>query len=152
MTKWIVFFALIVSGSILGYMFYSLQQNSIEAEGPAPSVSIGAIRIVDGFKDGIHRLSGTVKLPHSCYSVKTDSIVDANDASKVILTLTSRDNMLDQSVCAKIRTRYPFETIIEAQKDITIRLVLDGAEFPVVVAQTDWQNPSGSIINTDKPL
>lgn len=152
MIKWLILFTVLVSGSILGYMYYEM--NKISSGGPRAIViqDPNAIRIVDGWKDGIHRLSGTIKLPHSCYSVKTDSSIDRNDPSKVTLAITSKDNILDQPICAKIRTRYPFETIVETQKEITIFLSVDGASIPVIVSQTDWQNPSGNIINTDAAL
>ena len=150
MLKWVIAIAVIISGSILGFMYYQLGQYSTEVEVTTPLPSISTIRIVDGYKDGIHRLSGVVKLPHSCYSVAATTVVDHEvDPIGVSIVLRSKDNILDQPVCAQIRTRYPFEVLVEAQKDVAIKLVLDGEELPTAVTQTDWQSPAGNVVNID---
>lgn len=149
--KWVIIITIIFSGSILGYMYYEMEKISAGNAQLSVVPNPNSVRIVDGYRDGIHRLSGTVKLPHSCYSVKTDTVIDKDDHSKVTIILTSKDNILDQPVCAQIRTRYPFETIVETQQAISVQLILDDVELPVIVNQTDWMDPSGNIIN-ETPL
>ena len=147
MTKWIVLIAFVISGSILGVMYYQLGKLSTES-GSESAQNPNAVHIVDGYKDGFHRLSGVIKLPHSCYSIKADSSVKFDAHDDVTVSIVSKNNLLDQAVCANIRTRYPFETIVEGPKVITVHLVVDGVEVPTVVSQVDWLNPAGNVVNS----
>lgn len=147
MTKWIILLAFILSGSILGFMYIQVNKTPTSDSTADAVQDLNAVRVVDGYKDGFHRLSGMIKLPHSCYSLKTDATVRFDALDDVTITIVTKDNILDQAVCANIVTRYPFQTIVEAPKTITLHLVVDGVEVPTIVSHVDWQNPTGDVVN-----
>jgi hypothetical protein len=148
MTKWIILFAVLLSGSILGFMYVQINRTPTGDSTDAAVQDLNAVRVVDGYKDGFHRLSGTIRLPHSCYSLKTDASVRFDALDDVTITIITKDNILGQAVCANIVTRYPFQTIVEAPKVITLHLIVDGVEVPTIVEHVDWQNPSGNVVNS----
>ena len=114
MGKWIALSFIILSGSVLAYLYIELQTTQLDTEVIAPPQSVHAIRVTHSFKDGIHRFVGEVKLPHSCYELTLDENPShQKDPKKFTIILTSTDRMLDQRLCAKISTRYPFEAIID---------------------------------------
>lgn len=151
MLRIIIIVSLLLTTGIFGFLFYSATRTS-----PAPvetslsrNLNPSPIAITDGFQDGIHRISGTVKLAHSCYGVTTVADYDEANA-RIDLFLTSRDNFdRNPSSCARYPTQYPFSTIAEAPQDVSsFRLFLDGDELMTSVRRTDWQDPSGNIINS----
>ena len=151
MFKWTLAVVVIISTAILGYMYYQLEQIS-----GTPEITVtpptNAVRIIDAFSDGIHRYSGSVRLAHSCYAVDQTIGTDPKNPNTVIITLISKDKMLDQKLCAQIPTSYPFEEVYEGPPETQVKLLLDERELPVRLVKTAWQSPSGDIINTiEKP-
>ncbi len=140
---------LIISGGILGYMYVQLEQgdNSV-ATSTAPIAERKSVRIFDGYNDGVHRYDGQIRLPHSCYSVSISIKPDPEDAHTAIITLVTKDNMLDLTLCVQIPTAYPFEEVYDAPADTAIRLMLNGKELPVHVIKTNWVSPKGNILNS----
>jgi hypothetical protein len=145
MFKWIIISALIIAGGILGYIRYSFM-NTPSVVAPVEA-SPRVLNVVHSFKDGVHRYAGEVKLPHSCYALSAETAVDPADPSVELIVLVSTDKMLDQSVCAKFPTRYPFEVVADAPENMTAKLTLDGVELPIKLIETPWQSSTGSYIN-----
>ncbi len=144
-----VLIVLIISGGILGYMYVQLGQGDGGATATAaPIADSKAIRIFDGFNDGVHRYDGQIRLPHSCYSVVVSIKPDTENSGTVIISLVATDKMLDLTLCAQIPTAYPFEDVYDAPVDTPIRLMLNGKELPVRVVKTNWVNPKGDILNS----
>jgi hypothetical protein len=149
MSKWIALFVLIISGSILGYFYYELENVTSDTPVIIPVVNTHALRVYHSFNSGEHRYAGEIKLPHSCYELKVTEIAsDPHDHTKYTITLTSIDRMLDVRLCVKIPTRYGFDVLITAPEGIHTSLVVDGAETPMRLIETDWQNPKGNSITT----
>ena len=139
----------ITSGGILGYMYLQLEQSSSgAATSIAPVATSKAVRIFDGFNDGVHRYDGQIRLPHSCYSVAISIKPDIENPGTVIINLVTTDNMLDLTLCAQLPTAYPFEEVYDAPLDTAVRLMLNGKELPVRVVKTSWVNPKGYIMNS----
>lgn len=146
MNKWIALCVLIFSCSILGYFYVELENTRSESFVTPPPVS-SAIRVVHSYKDGVHRYTGTVKLPHSCYGLTPDeNPTSQKDPEKFVIILISTDRLLEQRLCAKISTRYPFEVITDAPEHIITALTLDGVEMPIHLVETMWQNPKGTTV------
>lgn len=148
MAKWILIFSLVAAGIILVYFGKDLVTGEPHHQTAVPP-SANVITITDSFKDGLHRYTGEIQLPHSCYSIAVDARRDALNPHKVLLTLMTRDGMTDMSLCFKIPTRYPFETVVEAPLDTTPTLFIDDKETPTRVVETPWQNPKGTILNLE---
>lgn len=148
MTKWIVIIVLVISGSILGYVYIQLNNVESGTSIPVPVEPENTIHIVHSYKDGIHRFAGQIKLPHSCYTVTADAVIPLDDTSKMNIALTTKDNLLSEKICSSIRTRYPFEVITDAQQNITTTLTIDGALQPIKITETNWQDSQGTQYNT----
>jgi hypothetical protein len=153
MGKWIALFVLIISTSILGYLYVELETVTSETPPLVPQLSTRALRVFHSFDSGEHRYIGEIKLPHSCYELNVSEIAsDPRDPTVFTITLTSIDRMLDTRLCVKIPTRYGFDVLITAPEKITTSLVVDGAETPMRLIETAWQNPKGkAIITPDSP-
>ncbi len=150
MMKWIVIFAVLISGGILGYMYYQLELVPASTENIPPPPVTNSIRIYDAFNDGVHRYDGQIRLPHSCFSLKINIAPDPKDSRIAVIALVTKDNMLDLKLCAQITTSYPFEEVYDAPGDTAVRLTLNGEELPVRLVKTAWQNPKGAVVNTSE--
>lgn len=150
MGKWIALFVVIISTSILGFLYFELQNVTSDTPPLIPHVNLHTLRVFHSFNSGEHRYMGEVKLPHSCYELKVSDVVfDPKDPKKYTITLTSVDRMLDMRLCVKIPTSYPFDVLITAPEKINTSLVINGTEMPMRLVETAWQNPNG---NTVTPL
>ncbi len=151
MLRIIIIVSLLLTTGVFGFLFYNATRTSPRPVETSLSRNLNPspIVITDGFQDGIHRINGTVKLAHSCYGVTTVADYDISNA-RIDVFLTSRDNFdRDPSSCARYPTQYPFSTIVEAPQEVSsLRLFLDGDELMTSVRRTNWQDPSGNIINT----
>lgn len=145
MTKWLFLVVLVISGGIMTFLYVDLQrmEQNIDAL-PKPDAP-NTIRVVHAFKDGIHRYSGQIKLPHSCFSVHTDALRDSVSAPlELILAITTKDNLLEQAICSQITTRYPFEVIAEAPENVVATLRINDEERPIRIVETTWQSTGGA--------
>ncbi len=111
-----------------------------------PAQIINSVRVFHSHKDDIHRFTGQIKLPHSCFTVTSVVVQDPKIPNVVKLELTTKDNLLDQKFCSQFTTRYPFEVIADAPKDITTTLTVDGVNRPIQIVETDWVSPVGTTI------
>lgn len=129
----------------MAYLYMDLQRMEQNvASLPKPDAP-NTIRVVHAFKDGIHRYSGQIKLPHSCYSVQTDALRDSVSAPlELVLAITTKDNLLDQAICSQITTRYPFEVIAEAPEDVVATLRINDEPRPVRIVEVTWQSTGGA--------
>ena len=148
MTKWIVLIVLIISGSILGYLYVELNKIESGTAALAPVEALNTIHVVHSYKDGIHRFAGQIKLPHSCYTVSPEAVSPSDDTSKINIALVTKDNLLSEKICSSIRTRYPFEVIADAPQDVTVTLTIDGIAQPIKLTETNWQDAQGTQYNT----
>jgi len=154
MGKWIAFIVLLISGSLLGYFYYELERTSLEVETATTTLPIipktSGIRLFHSYKDGIHRYTGEVKLPHSCYSLDTQVRRDPKDPTSLVVVLTSTDRMLEQRLCSKIQTGYSFEAVVETPdvNNLNVTLLLDGNDVPFHIVETQWQGAQGTILTT----
>ncbi len=147
-----VLIVFIISGGILGYMYTQLEQtDGSQATSTAPIALSKAVRIFDGYNDGVHRYDGQIRLPHSCYSVAISIKPDLETPGTIIISLVTTDKMLDLTLCAQLPTAYPFEEVYDAPADTPVRLMLNGRELPVHVVKTNWVNPKGDILNSTNP-
>ncbi len=148
MTKWILIIVVLISGGIMGYLYVDLQrmeQNITTL--PAPDAP-NTIRIVHAFKDGVHRFSGQIKLPHSCYAVQTNALRDpVNAPLELTIAVTTKNNLLEQAICSQITTRYPIEVIAEAPENVVSTLRIDDVEHPVRFVESTWQSSGGATMS-----
>lgn len=147
--KWIIITATIISSGVLVYFYNNINKNV-----PSPittPVSTGSstrsIQIIHSFKDGEHRFIGSIRLSHSCHSVNADTIHNPKDMRNITIELTTKDNILDQPVCAQIPTNYPFEVLAEAPEDITLAVLLNNEQLTVREKKVEWQSAAGTYIN-----
>lgn len=143
MGKWLALIVLLLSSVVLGFLYLEAQNTSVDFQAPDPK----AVRVVHSFQDGVHRYSGGITLPHSCYDVNLDE-APQESTTHHILKLTAIDRMLDQRLCAKIPTRYPFETVIDAPENITTSMMVNNIPVPIILIESGWVNPKGTLVNT----
>ncbi len=148
MTKYLAIIVLIISGSILGYLYVKLDKIGSGTIIAPPLEQENTVYVVHSYQDGIHRFAGQIKLPHSCYTVNAKAESPSNDSSKVNIILTTEDHLLDEKICSSIRTRYPFQVIADAPQNVTTTLILDGVVQPIKITETNWQAPQGTQFNT----
>jgi len=143
MTKWIILTVVIISGSIFGYFLLLAKPNTTTPLRPEASV----VTIRHSFKDGEHRYTGEIWLPHSCFAVTADIAHIPNDPTALLLTLTTKDHLLDQRLCFQFSAPYQFEAYTEALEQSTLKLKVDGKDTPVNLVETMWQSGKGTLIN-----
>lgn len=149
MGKWVIFFSVLIAGASLWFI---LLRPSMETSGDVPAAVSSdprALTITHAFKDGVHRYDGAIRLPHSCYDVEGDVTHDPRDPSRLTLVLQTKDRMLEQNLCVKILTRYPFELVTDAPQEVTTTLLVDGVNMPINLIETEWVNPRGTILNLE---
>lgn len=148
MGKWIALCVLIISTSVLGYLYFELENVTGDTLPIVPRVdTTHALRVFHSYNSGEHRYMGEIKLPHSCYEIKVTEIAsDPKDPTKYTITLKTTDRMLDVRLCAKIPTRYPFDVLITAPDKINTILIVNGVETPMRLVETAWQSPEGNTI------
>jgi hypothetical protein len=150
MLRWIIIAALLVTSAIFGVMYYQFSGTEAPTSLDPMVVDLNPkpIPIVNGYTDGFHRLTGIVKLAHSCFGVNSGVVADPTDPAIIHINLYTKDNFdRDPSSCVRYPTQYPFEVITEGPEAITIHLWLDGKELLVESDRTDWVNPKGNVIN-----
>lgn len=149
MIKWVLLVVVLVSGGIMWLLVNHLENtppdNAILERANVP----GVVRVVHSYKDGVHRYTGEIKLPHSCYLVDKNIWTDLKLLDKVEIRLTTTDKMLDIAICSRFVTGYPFEVITEARESATMKLFVDGVERRTLIIESDWQSPQGTVINPD---
>lgn len=140
--KWVIAFTIVITAGIMGYFYVGLMQknNSQQIPEPAAHAPSRFIDVVHAFKDGEHRLSGHLKLSHSCYAVDAEAVHDANNPNIVTIIITVKDRMLDESICAKIPTNYPFQILAEGPESTEIRAQINNEEVGVKLINTEWQS------------
>lgn len=147
MLKWIVIAVAIIAGSIMTYFYVNLENMQGNLHTLPPVEEQGTVRVLHAFQDGLHRLVGQLRLPHSCYSVTSDVMLDPKNAEVIIVALKTKDNILEQGFCSQITTSYPFDHHIEASQSAIITLTVDGKPTPIRIVETKWQSPKGVILN-----
>lgn len=148
MTKWIVVIALILSVSILGFVYVQLNNVGSDAASTTSVEAPNTIHILHSYKDGVHRFAGQIKLPHSCYRVASDAVIPPDEPRNITITLNTTDNLLSEKICSSIPTRYPFEVIADAPQDAVATLTIDGVTQPIKITETNWQDSQGTQYNT----
>lgn len=153
MGKLIAVLAILVSGGVLAYLYYQLETAPLD---PVPVTPVNAIndrtvKVTHAFKDGVHRYSGSFKLPHSCYEVAKDAVIDPldPDRSDVLLRFRTKDRMGEISPCAEYSTIYPFELVLETDEDAAIRAEIDSKPMQIQVIESTWSSPKGTTIVGD---
>jgi hypothetical protein len=143
MLRWIIAISLLISAAIAGFFYWEIQKNEGELPSYAPlrTTTVGeeVITIHHAFQDGVHKFSGRIRLPHSCYAVDPVITKDKAEPSKMLMTLHIEDHMLDLKVCVQLPTTYEFETIAEGDRAITLSLNIGGKNRPIVLNEVPWQ-------------
>ncbi|OGZ05121.1 MAG: hypothetical protein A2845_02250 [Candidatus Lloydbacteria bacterium RIFCSPHIGHO2_01_FULL_49_22] len=147
MMKWPFFIVLAISGGILWYLYTNLDNSALTSNGTATSGIQSVIAVTHSYQDGVHRFSGEIKLSHSCYSIDTQTVSDPKSEDRLVIKITTTDHFLERSTCAKFSTRYEFQVIAEAPKDVAYTLQVDGKELPIRTSNVDWNNPNAFFVN-----
>lgn len=146
MYKWLFLSVLLISGGIL-WVLYSNIYKLDKTPGEEPVTSSSIVHVTHAFKDEIHRFSGEIKLPHSCYATRVEVVPDVTSKNAYIISIVTTDRMLEQSICLKIPTRYPFMVLAEAPEDISFTLMVDNKLTEMRVTNVDWVSSSETILD-----
>lgn len=146
--KWVIAFTIVIAAGIMGYFYVGLMNDTSK---PPVAVSYAtstrSLAMYHAFKDGEHRFSGQIPLPHSCYALDAEAVHDQKNPNIVTITLNAKDKMLDQALCAQIKTNYPFQVLAEGPEDIDIRASFNGDTLTPKLTETAWQSSAGTYIN-----
>jgi len=152
MFKFIIIGALIVSSLGLFGIFILLEKN-VSAPLALGNVGTSTVIVTHSYDTGNHRFTGDIKLPHSCYDLRlNENGADPYDPTKFVIKLESSDLMLEQRLCAKIATRYPFQMVVEGPENMKVRLTLNGAPVPIELKETPWVELRGNITTNPKNI
>lgn len=152
MLKLIIFAVLIFS--TMGLWFTIVQLNN-SANNPSVIGVHGTstVRVTHSYDSGIHRYTGEIRLPHSCFDLRlNENGADPFDPSRFVIILESSDRMLEQRLCAKIMTRYPFQLVVDGPPDMQVTLTLNGVSMPIQIKETAWQAGRNIISNPNDSL
>lgn len=146
--KWVIALTIVITAGIMGYFYVGLMKDSAKPiVAVSNATSTRSVPMYHAFKDGEHRFSGQIKLPHSCFALDAEAVHDTKNSKIVIIELKTKDKMLDQAMCAQIPTNYPFQVLAEGPEDIDIRASFNGEDIRVQLTNTEWQSSSGTYIN-----
>lgn len=152
MGKVVAFLAVIVAGGALAFLYYELQTAPLSTE---PSVYVTtvadrSVKVVHAFQDGIHRYSGSFRLPHSCYEVTKAAVRDPLDPDRVdvLLQFTTKDRSADFKPCAEYATTYPFELMVDTEEHAAVRAEIDGKQVSLRVTESTWLSPRGTVVTS----
>lgn len=146
--KWVIAFTIVIAAGIMGYFYVGLMKDTAKPTvAVSNATSTRSIPMYHAFKDGEHRFSGQIPLPHSCYILDAEAIHDPKNHNIVTIALKTQDKMLDQAICAQIKTNYPFQVLAEGPQDIDIRASFNGEDIGVKLTDTEWQSTAGTYIN-----
>jgi hypothetical protein len=126
MFKWIIFIALIISGSILAYLYNNVKalENNPNAI-PALEVD-GTLHMIHSYKNGVHHYVGSMSLPNSCHKIETLVVRDPKLAEIFDLRITTRDLQAETAFCSQLRSRYQFAVDEEGPEQVTLRVKVNG--------------------------
>ncbi len=146
--KWVFAFTIVITAGIMGYFYVQLMKDTNTAPVVvSTATSTRTVSLIHAFKDGEHRFSGQIKLPHSCYALDAEAIHDTKNPTIVTISLNAKDKMLDQALCANIPTNYPFQILAEGPQDIIIRASFNGDDIGTKIVETEWQSSTGTYFN-----
>jgi hypothetical protein len=152
MIKLIIFGVLIFSSLGLWFIFSQLE-NKVSAPLSLGMMGTSTVIVTHSYDSGIHRYTGNIKLPHSCYDLRlNENGGDPYNRSTYVITLHSSDRMLEQRLCAKIVTRYPFQLVVDGPVDMKATLELNGVEMPMELKETPWVELRGNITTNPKNI
>lgn len=148
MAKWVTLLTLLVFAVIIGFLYFGVSNNHAQTLLHTSSSSKHEVtKVLHQYKDGFHRYTGDLKLPHSCYLLSQTSEFDKDDTQHVLLKITATDVSSTQQSCANIPTRYPLDIVVESSQELTPTLFVNNEEYPIVSENKDWSNPTGTIVN-----
>lgn len=145
MIKWILIVVSVISAGVMCYVYVSLeamQHNPVTIPKPLPPT-----RVYHAFSAGVHRYSGEIRLPHSCYTITAETKKTEEDPPRIRIDIKTTNNILDQKVCLQIETGYQFEVIADANEDTPFYLTVDRRERPIRVVEVDWESPKATLVN-----
>ncbi len=139
MFKWILLVVLIISGSVLGFLYVQLkdmEQNPGKL--PVPTAE-DAVTIAHAYRDGAHRYAGFLYLPNSCHEVTSIVMTDPKVLENFELRITTKDKQLETAFCSQLRTRYYFHALADGPEFINLRFVINGKERNYKLVEGEWQ-------------
>ncbi len=152
MIKYVIFGVVIFSTLGLWFIFGQLE-NNVGAPLSLGMQGTSTVVVTHSYDSGIHRFTGDIKLAHSCYDLRlNENGGDPYDRSKFAIILNSSDRMLEQRLCAKIATRYPFQLVVDGPEDMKVTLTLNGVEMPIEIKETQWVELRGNITTNPKNI
>lgn len=91
----------------------------------ARATTTPVVTLSDAFANGTHTYSGTLVAPNACTTLSATALVsgDASSTPSVSLSLTYP---ADTGVCLELPTKTPFLTTLEAPKDATVTVSVNG--------------------------
>lgn len=149
MLKWILGLSLIIGVFIFGFIYTKLHEG-VPQGAFAPAVILPqTVTLNHLYKDGEHRFTGQIMLPHSCYLVKKSAYPETETEEVIFLKLDTTDISDRTKSCSVIATRYPFDMLYgtKTENPITIKFFINDAEVPTNITDLNWQSPRGRVIN-----
>lgn len=139
--KWVVIISIILSGSLIWFIFQHLENLEENPENIPSHIPVGDKLLLNhGYREGHHLYSGEIKMPNSCYSI--NSRITMINAPKSIATihLTSVDERLKYTVCSQISSGIPFDVLIDGPEDMAVQLFVDGKERTFTLNPVPWND------------
>ena len=143
--KWIVLAVLLISGTILGFLYYSIKDMERNPDKLPLPVSEDALTIAHAYKDGAHRFAGYMYLPNSCHDVRASIVRDGKISENFELRVTTRDKQLETAFCSQLRTRYYFHVLEEGPELYNLKFYVSGKEHPYKLVEGKWQSEGATL-------
>lgn len=105
---------------------------------PPPRAVPEAVTIFAQYQDGIHRFTGEIPLPHSCYLLTRSVEARSSNPKVAVINIRTEDKSAILDTCSHITTRYPFDVTYAGEANVTPIIEVDGTAIPVKVVRREW--------------
>jgi len=101
------------------------------------SASIGKIKVVHTFVDGIHSFNGEINLPTPCHILQNKIEIKGSQPEQVTIAFETKS---DVDTCVQMVISEPFLVSFEASKEAEVQITLNDKNVPFEIIEMDLQN------------
>ena len=98
----------------------------IREPAPQSATTVPLVTLHDGFKKGLHTITGSVEAPNACTIVTAQANLQG-DASSTQSIQVALSMPIDANVCLQMPTRMDFSTTVTAPAQIPITATVNGS-------------------------
>lgn len=114
---------------LIGVAYLALHVESSIAKDEYVKVEAPQVTLEDEYDEGVHSLTGVIRVPTPCTPVSASSILDADGTIRVDVTVSE-----DTDICLKLSSEKEFSVSLEAPEEAAIAVYVNEAK--AIIAPT----------------